>query len=227
MQTQSYIATKTIHLSDVDFYVRAGDVGHHKIPENMLVIYRNQDIVKNVTRSAEAMRSMVVAGWWVLDTPEAQARVAATMAPVVALPNTPAYTAPVLPTITPEPVAVEAQAAAVTLTVTGDLNISAPAVEVQAAKVVPVAEEPKAETLMEKVMEAAKEVVEEVVEVVKEVVEKVEEVIEPQAEEVVEEDGTEGEETEEVTTPDAGGDEAAAEAPKKKAPAKGGKKSKA
>ena len=63
MQQREFTATKTIYLSDEDFYIRVADICVHTEPTNKLAVYRNQEGVGVFNRSLTSMLSMMAAGW--------------------------------------------------------------------------------------------------------------------------------------------------------------------
>ena len=60
---KSYVVKLTVFFSDVDIYVREGDVCVHTPTENKLTIYRGGEILKTCVRTADSIESMVKLGW--------------------------------------------------------------------------------------------------------------------------------------------------------------------
>jgi hypothetical protein len=60
---KSYVVKLTVFFSDVDIYVREGDVCVHTPTENKLTIYRGGEILKTCVRTTDSIESMVKLGW--------------------------------------------------------------------------------------------------------------------------------------------------------------------
>ena len=63
MHQREYTATKTIYLSDEDFYVRGADICVYTEATSKLAVWRNQEIVGTFNRTPISIQSMVAAGW--------------------------------------------------------------------------------------------------------------------------------------------------------------------
>lgn len=138
MQQREFTATKTIYLSDEDFYIRAADICVHTEPTNKLAVYRNQEGVGVFNRSLTSMLSMMAAGWLT----ETAAAVA------VAEPVAPTPEPVVAPVVEPEaaPVVVEAEVAPAVVEAVVEAEVAPAVVEAVVEPVEEVeTEEPKVE----------------------------------------------------------------------------------
>lgn len=136
MHQREYTATKTIYLSDEDFYVRGADICVYTEATSKLAVWRNQEIVGTFNRTPISIQSMVAAGWLTENTGSVAAAPAVEPTPEPVSPHAD-VTAKV---VEPEPEVVN-----VPVPEDAPLVITSTEPEVEQAVVEPVVEEPAAE----------------------------------------------------------------------------------